>query len=94
MTIKHSWLALGRQAVFWAIASAFLASVAALDSPARAESSEPPSLETIKSSLDAIESAPVDNPGTSKRPGTPGVQFVGMPQFQEVGNQCTVQFLP
>jgi small-conductance mechanosensitive channel len=57
MTIKHGWLALGRQAVFWAIAGAFLVSVAALDSLARAESSEPPSLETIKSSLDAIESA-------------------------------------
>jgi sorbitol/mannitol transport system substrate-binding protein len=42
--------------------------------------------------LGAIESAPVDNPGTSKRPGTPGVQYVGIPQFQEVGNQCTVQF--
>jgi sorbitol/mannitol transport system substrate-binding protein len=42
--------------------------------------------------LDAIESAPIDNPGTTKRPGLPGVQIVGIPQFQEVGNQCTEQF--
>jgi sorbitol/mannitol transport system substrate-binding protein len=42
--------------------------------------------------LEAIESAPVDNPGTSKRPGTPGVQYVGIPQFQDVGDQCTEQF--
>ena len=42
--------------------------------------------------LEAIESAPVDNPGTSKRPGTPGIQYVGIPQFQDVGNQCTEQF--
>jgi sorbitol/mannitol transport system substrate-binding protein len=42
--------------------------------------------------LKAIESAPVDNPGTSKRPGTPGVQYVGIPQFQTVGNECTELF--
>jgi len=42
--------------------------------------------------LDAIESAPIDHPGTSKRPGYPGVQYVGVPQFQDVGNQCTEQF--
>jgi sorbitol/mannitol transport system substrate-binding protein len=42
--------------------------------------------------LDAIESAPVDNPGTTKRPGNPGVQYVGIPQFQDVGDQCTEQF--
>jgi len=42
--------------------------------------------------LDAIASAPVDNPGTTKRPGNPGVQYVGIPQFQDVGNRCTEQF--
>jgi len=42
--------------------------------------------------LDAIESAPVDHPGTTKRPGNPGVQYVGIPEFQDVGNQCTEQF--
>ncbi len=40
----------------------------------------------------AIENAPIDNPGTSKRPGTPGVQYVGVPEFQDVGNQCTEEF--
>jgi sorbitol/mannitol transport system substrate-binding protein len=42
--------------------------------------------------LDAIESAPIDDPGTSKRPGIPGIQYVGIPQFQSVGDQCTEQF--
>jgi polyol transport system substrate-binding protein len=42
--------------------------------------------------LDAIAAAPIDNPGTTKRPGLPGVQYVGIPQFQDVGNQCTQQF--
>ena len=42
--------------------------------------------------LDAIESAPVDNPGTTKRPGNPAVQYVGIPEFQEVGDQCTAFF--
>jgi sorbitol/mannitol transport system substrate-binding protein len=42
--------------------------------------------------LDSIAAAPIDNPGTSKRPGLPGVQYVGIPQFQDVGNQCTQQF--
>jgi sorbitol/mannitol transport system substrate-binding protein len=45
-----------------------------------------------KPTLAAIESAPIDDPGTSKRPGTPGIQYVGIPQFQDVGNQCTEQF--
>ena len=46
----------------------------------------------IGPTLAAIESAPVDSPGTSMRPGTPGVQYVGIPQFQDVGNECTGQF--
>ena len=42
--------------------------------------------------LDAIQSAPIDDPGTSRRPGNPGIQYVGIPQFQDVGNQCSEQF--
>jgi sorbitol/mannitol transport system substrate-binding protein len=42
--------------------------------------------------LDAISSAPITNPGTTKRPGLPGVQYVGIPEFQDVGNGCTEQF--
>jgi sorbitol/mannitol transport system substrate-binding protein len=42
--------------------------------------------------LEAIKSAPVENPGATKRPGNPGVQYVGVPQFQNVGDQCTAQF--
>jgi polyol transport system substrate-binding protein len=46
-----------------------------------------------QATLDAIESAPVENPGTTKRPGLPAaVAYVGIPQFQDVGNQCTEQF--
>jgi sorbitol/mannitol transport system substrate-binding protein len=42
--------------------------------------------------LEAMSSAPIDNPGTTPRPGLPGVQYVGVPEFQDVGNQCTQQF--
>jgi sorbitol/mannitol transport system substrate-binding protein len=42
--------------------------------------------------LDSIAAAPINNPGTTKRPGLPGVAYVGIPQFQDVGNQCTAQF--
>ena len=42
--------------------------------------------------LHAVESAPVENPGTSKRPGYPGVQYVGIPEFEHVGDQCTALF--
>jgi sorbitol/mannitol transport system substrate-binding protein len=45
-----------------------------------------------KPTLDAISAAPINDPGTTKRPGLPGVQYVGVPQFQDVGNQCTEQF--
>ena len=42
--------------------------------------------------LEAIGSAPIDMPGTTPRPGLPGVQFVGVPEFQDVGTRCTEQF--
>src|SRR3954453_1105581 len=42
--------------------------------------------------LDAMKAAPINNPGTTKRPGVPGVQYVGIPQFQDVGNRCTQLF--
>ncbi len=42
--------------------------------------------------LDSIAAAPIDDPGTTPRPGNPGVQYVGIPEFQDVGNQCTEQF--
>ncbi len=42
--------------------------------------------------LDAIKSAPIDDPGTTPRPGLPGVQYVGVPEFQDVGTRCTELF--
>ena len=42
--------------------------------------------------LDAMEAAPINNPGTSPRPGLPGVQYVGVPEFQDVGTRCTEEF--
>jgi len=41
---------------------------------------------------DAMLAAPVNNPGTSPRPGLPAVQFVGVPEFQDVGTRCTQEF--
>ena len=42
--------------------------------------------------LEAMEAAPIDNPGTTPRPGLPGVQFVGVPEFQDMATQCTELF--
>ena len=42
--------------------------------------------------LDAMNAAPINNPGTTPRPGLPGVQYVGVPEFQDVGTRCTEQF--
>ncbi|MEZ5380212.1 MAG: sugar ABC transporter substrate-binding protein [Microthrixaceae bacterium] len=42
--------------------------------------------------LEAMEAAPINDPGTTPRPGLPGVQFVGVPEFQDMGNQCTELF--
>ena len=39
--------------------------------------------------LAAMLAAPIDNPGTTKRPGLPGVQYVGVPEFADVGTRCT-----
>jgi sorbitol/mannitol transport system substrate-binding protein len=39
--------------------------------------------------LAAMNAAPINNPGTTKRPGLPGVQYVGVPEFQDVGTRCT-----
>jgi sorbitol/mannitol transport system substrate-binding protein len=46
----------------------------------------------VQPTLAAIESAPIDAPGTTPRPGNPGISFVGIPEFQDVGDQCTAQF--
>jgi len=42
--------------------------------------------------LDAMLAAPINNPGTKPRPGLPGVQYVGVPEFQDVGTRCTEEF--
>lgn len=42
--------------------------------------------------LKAMETAPIDNPGLEPRPGYAGIQFVGVPEFQDVGTRCTEQF--
>ena len=42
--------------------------------------------------LDAMLAAPIDNPGLQPRPGLPGVQYVGVPEFQDVGTRCTELF--
>ncbi|MEM7095354.1 MAG: sugar ABC transporter substrate-binding protein [Actinomycetota bacterium] len=41
--------------------------------------------------LDAMNAAPINNPGTTPRPGLPGVQYVGVPEFQDLGTRCTAE---
>jgi sorbitol/mannitol transport system substrate-binding protein len=41
--------------------------------------------------LAAMLAAPIDNPGTTKRPGLPGVQYVGVPEFADIGTRCTAE---
>ncbi|MEX1296824.1 MAG: extracellular solute-binding protein, partial [Candidatus Limnocylindrales bacterium] len=41
--------------------------------------------------LEAMQTAPIDMPGLQERPGLPGIQFVGVAQFQDVGTRCTEQ---
>ena len=39
--------------------------------------------------LNQIEAANPENPGSTPRPGLPGVQYVGIPEFQDIGTRCT-----
>ncbi len=41
--------------------------------------------------LDSMLAAPIDDPGTTPRPGLPGVQYVGVPEFQDMATRCTEQ---
>ena len=45
-----------------------------------------------ETTLRAMQAAPIDMPGLTPRPGLPGVQYVGVPEFQDVGTRCTEQF--
>jgi len=39
--------------------------------------------------LNQINVANPENPGLTPRPGLPGVQYVGIPEFQDIGTRCT-----
>ena len=39
--------------------------------------------------LEELLAADPSNPGTTPRPGLPGVQFVGIPEFQDIATRCT-----
>ena len=41
--------------------------------------------------LAELNAADPNNPGTTPRPGQPGVQYVGIPEFQVVGTDCTTE---
>ena len=34
-----------------------------------------------------------NDPGTSPRPGLPGVQYVGIPEFQDVATRCNIEIV-
>ena len=42
--------------------------------------------------LAELTAADPNNPSTTPRPGTPGIQYVGIPEFQQVGNDCSAEF--
>ena len=42
--------------------------------------------------LDEFNAADPNNPGTTPRPGLPGVQYVGVPEFQQVASHCSAEF--
>ncbi|MEM9131650.1 MAG: extracellular solute-binding protein [Actinomycetota bacterium] len=42
--------------------------------------------------LEAIQNSPIDAPGLTPRPGTAGVQYVGVFEFQEMATLCTELF--
>ena len=39
-----------------------------------------------------LTAADPDNPGTTPRPGTSGIQYVGIPEFQDAATECSVEF--
>ena len=39
-----------------------------------------------------LTAADPNNPGTTPRPGFPGVQYVGIPEFSEIATECSVEF--
>ena len=61
--------------------------VSTFDLPGYREATEPFGTAT----LDSLVSADPINPGITPRPGLPGVQYVGIPEFQDVGTRCTVE---
>ena len=38
-----------------------------------------------------MKAAPIKNPGTTKRPGLPGVQYVGIPEFEDLGTKVSAE---
>lgn len=42
--------------------------------------------------LEAMVAAPIENPGKTPEPGLGGVQYVGVPEFQDVATRCTEEF--
>ena len=41
--------------------------------------------------FDELTAIDPNNPGTTPRPGLPGVQYVGIPEFQQVATDCTIE---
>ena len=41
--------------------------------------------------VEELLAADPSNPGTTPRPGLPGVQYVGIPEFQDIGTRCTLE---
>ncbi len=97
--------AVGPDGVIWATADTFTGEMAELLPPEsqvfmtspRTSTYSHPAYQAVaepsdRVTLEAITSAPIDNPGTTPRPGFAGVQYVGLPEFRSMATSCTELF--
>ena len=91
-----------REFVSWATSDDFISLVGETDGwenapgGTRLSTYENPDYQAANSTLadvtlDELLSVDPLNPGTTTRPGLPGVEFVGIPEFQDIATQCTIE---
>ena len=66
---------------------------AVINAASRASHFELPAFQAATEPYGDIIFDELNNPGTTPRPGLPGVQYVGIPEFQQVGTDCTTELV-